>query len=150
MRLQGPGCLNWLSGGNWTFLTNCANGPWGLRFFNNNLNSEEHDQEDLDDEGEEGEEDSDEEAEEVAEVTPPPVSKVSQFGQQSAAAAGGGFKNFTKQKHQIGGRISESISEFSDPIGYQSSILKGGNNNKTKKSFIKNENVKSRRVHFSL
>ena len=78
------------------------------------------------------------------------TSKVSQFGQQSAAAAGGGFKNFTKQKHQIGGRISESISEFSDPIGYQSSILKGGNNNKTKKSFIKNGNVKSRRVHFSL
>ena len=78
------------------------------------------------------------------------TSKVSQFGQQSAAAAaGGGFKNFTKQKEQIGGRIRESISEFSDPIGYQS-ILKGGNNNKTKKSFIKNGNVKSRRVHFSI
>jgi hypothetical protein len=61
----------------------------------------------------------------------------------------GGFKNFTKQKAQIGGRISESISEFSDPIGYQSSILKGGNN-KTKKSFIKNVKAKSRRVHFSL
>jgi hypothetical protein len=63
----------------------------------------------------------------------------------------GGFKNFTKQKAQIGGRISESISEFADPIGYQSSILKGGNN-KTKKSFIKNgkSKAKSRRVHFSL
>ena len=78
------------------------------------------------------------------------TASVSKFGQQSAAAAaGGGFKNFTKQKAQIGGRISESISEFSDPIGYQSSILKGGNN-KTKKSFIKNGNVKSRRVHFSI
>ena len=78
------------------------------------------------------------------------TSKVSQFGQQSAAAAGGGFKNLTKQKAQIGGRINDSIAAFTDPIGYQSSILKGGNNNKTKKSFIKNGNVKSRRVHFSL
>jgi hypothetical protein len=64
--------------------------------------------------------------------------------------AKGGFKNFTKQKAQIGGRINDSISEFADPIGYQSSILKGGNNNKTKKSFIKNRKMKSRRVHFSL
>ena len=81
------------------------------------------------------------------------TSSISKFGQQSApaaAAAGGGFKNLTKQKAQIGGRINDSIAAFTDPIGYQSSILKGGNNNKTKKSFIKNGNVKSRRVHFSL
>ena len=61
----------------------------------------------------------------------------------------GGFKNFAKQKAQIGGRINDSIAAFTDPIGYQSSILKGGNNNKTKKSFIKNRKVKSRRVRFS-
>lgn len=66
----------------------------------------------------------------------------------AAAAAGGGFKNLTKQKAQIGGRINDSIAAFTDPIGYQSSILKGGNN-KTKKSFIKNGKVKSRRVRFS-
>ena len=66
----------------------------------------------------------------------------------SAAAAAGGFKNLTKEKVQIGGRINDSIAAFTDPIGYQSSILKGGNN-KTKKSFIKNGKVKSRRVRFS-
>jgi len=66
----------------------------------------------------------------------------------AAAAAGGGFKNLTKQKAQIGGRINDSIAAFTDPIGYQSSILKGGNN-KTKKSFIKNGKVKSRRIRFS-
>jgi hypothetical protein len=60
-----------------------------------------------------------------------------------------GLKNLTKQKAQIGGRINDSIAAFTDPIGYQSSILKGGNNNKTKKSFIKNRKVKSRRVRFS-
>jgi hypothetical protein len=65
----------------------------------------------------------------------------------AAAAAAGGFKNLTKQKAQIGGRINDSIAAFTDPIGYQS-ILKGGNN-KTKKSFIKNGKVKSRRVRFS-
>jgi hypothetical protein len=66
----------------------------------------------------------------------------------AAAAAAGGFKNLTKEKVQIGGRINDSIAAFTDPIGYQSSILKGGNN-KTKKSFIKNGKVKSRRVRFS-
>ena len=73
------------------------------------------------------------------------------LGRPEATSLKGGFKNFTKQKAQIGGRISESISEFADPIGYQSSILKGGNN-KTKKSFIKigKAKAKSRRVRFSL
>ena len=73
------------------------------------------------------------------------------LGTPEAKSLKGGFKNFTKQKAQIGGRISESISEFADPIGYQSSILKGGNN-KTKKSFIKigKAKAKSRRVRFSL
>jgi hypothetical protein len=61
---------------------------------------------------------------------------------------GGGFKNLTKEKLQIGGRINDSIAEFADPISYQS-ILKGGNN-KTKKTFVKNRKTKSRRVHFSL
>ena len=50
----------------------------GLRFFNNNINGEQHDQEDLDDEGEDAEEDDEEVVEEADEVTPPPVSYVAQ------------------------------------------------------------------------
>ena len=50
----------------------------GLRFFNNNINGEQHDQEDLDDEGEDAEEDDEEVVEEAEEVTPPPVSYVAQ------------------------------------------------------------------------
>lgn len=59
------------------------------------------------------------------------------------------YKNFTKEKAQIGGRINNSIAAFTDPIGYQSSILKGGNNNKTKRLIKRNKKSKSRRVHFS-
>ena len=62
--------------------------------------------------------------------------------------ARGGFKNFTKQKAQIGGRINDSIAAFTDPIGYQLSILKGGNN-KTKRLVKRNKKSKSRRVRFS-
>ena len=65
------------------------------------------------------------------------------------AAGGGGFKNLTKQKAQIGGRINDSIAAFTDPIGYQSSILKGGNNNKTKRLVKRNKKSRSRRVRFS-
>jgi hypothetical protein len=61
----------------------------------------------------------------------------------------GGFKNFAKQKAQIGGRINDSIAAFTDPIGYQSSILKGGNNNKTKRLVKRNKKSRSRRVRFS-
>ena len=64
------------------------------------------------------------------------------------AAGGGGFKNLTKQKAQIGGRINDSIAAFTDPIGYQLSILKGGNN-KTKRLVKRNKKSKSRRVRFS-
>jgi len=54
-----------------------------------------------------------------------------------------------KEKVQIGGRISDSIAAFTDPIGYQS-ILKGGNNNKTKSlATDKNKKTRSRRVRFS-
>jgi hypothetical protein len=61
----------------------------------------------------------------------------------------GGFKKLEKEKVQIGGRISDSIAAFTDPIGYQS-ILKGGNNNKTKSSATdKNKKTRSRRVRFS-
>jgi hypothetical protein len=60
----------------------------------------------------------------------------------------GGFKNFAKQKAQIGGRINDSIAAFTDPIGYQS-ILKGGNNNKTKRLVKRNKKLRSRRVRFS-
>ena len=77
------------------------------------------------------------------------LNKTIESGVKSPIKTTKGFKNLTKQKAQIGGRINDSIAAFTDPIGYQSSILKGGNNNKTKKSFIKNRNVKSRRVRFS-
>jgi len=60
----------------------------------------------------------------------------------------GGFKNLTKEKEQIGGRINNSIAAFTDPIGYQSSILKGGNN-KTKRLVKRNKKSKSKRVRFS-
>ena len=63
--------------------------------------------------------------------------------------AAGGFKNLTKQKAQIGGRINDSIAAFTDPIGYQLSILKGGNNNKTKRLVKRNKKSRSRRVRFS-
>jgi hypothetical protein len=63
---------------------------------------------------------------------------------------GGGFKDFSKEKAQIGGRISESLHQFANPIGYHS-ILKGGKN-KTNKMVKRNSNKnrKSRRVRFSL
>jgi hypothetical protein len=62
----------------------------------------------------------------------------------------GGLKKLTNEKEQIGGRINDSLSEFSDPISYHEnmSILKGGHN-KTKKSFVKS-NGKSKRVRFSI
>lgn len=59
----------------------------------------------------------------------------------------GGLKKLSDEKTQIGGRIGDSLAEFSDPIGYQS-ILKGGYN-KTKKSFTKSKG-KSKRVRFSM
>ena len=59
----------------------------------------------------------------------------------------GGLKKIVNDKQQIGGRINDSLAEFSDPIGYQS-ILKGGNN-KTKKLFVKSKG-KSKRVRFSM
>ena len=63
----------------------------------------------------------------------------------------GGFKDYSKEKVQIGGRISDSLNQFADPIGYQS-ILKGGNNitrtNLVKRNINKNKNrkTKSRRT----
>jgi hypothetical protein len=60
----------------------------------------------------------------------------------------GGLKKLTNEKDQIGGRINDSLAEFSDPISYQTGILKGGYN-KTKKSFSKSKG-KSKRVRFSM
>lgn len=63
----------------------------------------------------------------------------------------GGFKDYSKEKVQIGGRISDSLNQFADPIGYQS-ILKGGNNKtrtnlvKRNKNKNKNRKTKSRRT----
>ena len=62
----------------------------------------------------------------------------------------GGLKKIAHVKEQIGGRINDSLAEFSDPISYQTGILKGGGNNKTKKSIlVSGKDKKSRRVHFS-
>jgi hypothetical protein len=62
----------------------------------------------------------------------------------------GGLKKLANEGEQIGGRISDSLAEFSDPISYHEnmSILKGGYN-KTKKSFVKSKG-KSKRVRFSI
>jgi ABC-type transporter Mla subunit MlaD len=62
---------------------------------------------------------------------------------------GGGLKKLSDIKSNINLQIGGSLAEFHDPIGYQS-ILKGGNNNKTKKSMVNGKDRKSRRVQFSL
>lgn len=62
----------------------------------------------------------------------------------------GGLKKLANEGLQIGGRINDSLAEFSDPIGYQTGILKGGHN-KTKRVIMVNGNDrKSRRVRFSM
>ena len=83
-------------------------------------------------------------------ISPPqaPPAEPPQAPPAEPPEATGGFKNLTKQKAQIGGRINDSIAAFTDPIGYQS-ILKGGNNNKTKKLVKRNKKSRSRRVRFS-
>ena len=84
-------------------------------------------------------------------ISPPqaPPAEPPQAPPAEPPEATGGFKNLTKQKAQIGGRINDSIAAFTDPIGYQSSILKGGNNNKTKRLVKRNKKSRSRRVRFS-
>ena len=79
----------------------------------------------------------------------PPPAEPPQAPPAEPPEATGGFKNLTKQKAQIGGRINDSIAAFTDPIGYQLSILKGGNNNKTKRLVKRNKKSRSRRVRFS-
>ena len=64
------------------------------------------------------------------------------------AMKGGGLNKLSKVKEQIGGRIIDSLDEFSDPINYQTGILKGGNN-KTKKSFVGSKHGKTKHVRFS-
>jgi hypothetical protein len=61
---------------------------------------------------------------------------------------GGGLNKLSKVKEQIGGRIIDSLDEFTDPINYQTGILKGGNN-KTKKSFVGSKHGKTKHVRFS-
>jgi methyl-accepting chemotaxis protein len=60
--------------------------------------------------------------------------------------AAGGIKKIHNVKHQVAGRIMDSMNEFSDPVNY--SILKGSDH-KTKKHFIKSRG-KSKRVRFQL
>ena len=54
----------------------------------------------------------------------------------------GGLKKIKNEKHQVAGRISDSINEFKDPINFS---IKGGS--KTKKLLIKSKG-KSKRVRF--
>ncbi len=61
----------------------------------------------------------------------------------------GGLKKLANEGLQIGGRINDSLAEFSNPIGYQTGILKGGHN-KTKKAMVNGNDRKSRRVRFSM
>jgi hypothetical protein len=60
--------------------------------------------------------------------------------------AAGGLKKIHNVKHQVAGRIMDSMYEFSDPVNY--SILKGSDN-KTKKHLAKSRG-KSKRVRFQL
>ena len=65
----------------------------------------------------------------------------------------GGFNKMSKEKEQIGGRINDALDEFTDPINYQTGIMKSGNNNnnnKTKKSFDTSKHCKTKHVRFSL
>ena len=62
----------------------------------------------------------------------------------------GGFKKLANEGEQIGGRISDSLAEFSDPISYHTGILKGGHNKTKKSTLVNGKNIKSRRVRFSM
>jgi len=114
----------------------------GMRFFNNNLNGEQHDQEDLDDEEEdldEEEEDLDDEEEDANEedaneaeddATPPPVSYVTQkLAEQGVTAEDllkailcsvnnyeRDYEDFERVENEIFGRISTILNNYTPPV----------------------------------
>ena len=101
----------------------------GLRFFNNNINGEQHDQEDLDDEGEDAEEDDEEVVEEAEEVTPPPVSYVAQkLVEQginiedllkavlcSVNNYESDYEDFERVENEIFGRVQTILNNYTPP-----------------------------------
>jgi hypothetical protein len=106
----------------------------GLRFFNNNLNGEEHDQEDLDDESEDdesnaNEEDSDEDEDEE-DTRPPPVSYVAQkLAEQGVTTEDllkailcsvnnyeRDYEDFERVENEIFGRVSSILNNYTPPV----------------------------------
>ena len=102
----------------------------GLRFFNNNLNGEEHDQEDLEDEEDE-EDDEDDESVEEADATqlPPPVSYVVQKLTEQGVTVEDLLKailcscndyeryyeDFERVENEIVGRVSTILNNYTPP-----------------------------------
>lgn len=105
----------------------------GLRFFNNNLNGEEHDQEDLDDESEDTEdaeeEDEDEDSDEV-DTRPPPVSYVAQkLAEQGVTTEDllkailcsvnnyeSEYEDFERVENEIFGRVQTILNNYTPPV----------------------------------
>ena len=106
----------------------------GLRFFNNNLNGEEHDEEDLDEEDLD-EEDLDEEAngdenEENATQLPPPVSYVAQKLTEQGVTMEDllkailcsvnnydrDYEDFERVENEIFGRVSTILNNYTPPV----------------------------------
>ena len=101
----------------------------GLRFFNNNLNGEEHDQEDLDDESEDTE-DAEEEDEDEEDTRPPPVSYVAQkLAEQGVTTEDllkailcsvnnyeRDYEDFERVENEIFGRVSTILNNYTPPV----------------------------------
>ena len=100
----------------------------GLRFFNNNLNGEEHDQEDLDEESEDTEEEDSDEDEE--DTRPPPVSYVAQkLAEQGVTTEDllkailcsvnnyeRDYEDFERVENEIFGRVSTILNNYTPPV----------------------------------
>ena len=105
----------------------------GLRFFNNNINGEQHDQEDLDDEDEDSsepeQEDDEEVVEEADEVTPPPVSYVAQKLVEQGVTMEtllkavlcsvnnyeNDYEDFERVENEIFGRVQTILNNYTPP-----------------------------------
>ena len=101
----------------------------GLRFFNNNLNGEEHDQEDLDDESEDTE-DAEEEDEDEEDTRPPPVSYVAQKLTEQGVTTEDllkailcsvnnyerDYEDFERVENEIFGRVSSILNNYTPPV----------------------------------
>ena len=108
----------------------------GLRFFNNNLNGEEHDQEDLDEETEAEQDESnaiesnEEEANEEDHTQPPPVSYVAQkLAEQGVTTEDllkallcsinnydREYEDFERVENEIFGRVNTILNNYTPPV----------------------------------